>query len=447
MHLSHNDDPTLNDGFHNENFIKEVSELIRNCEPPKGIGINGYWGTGKTSALLQIYHQLTDTNPYGNEQMKKALSDSTIIPVWFEAWRYQHEQLPIVALLHEVRQQMALWGKLKEEAAKITSVTIRGILSAFDETMKIISGGVIKPELGKLQTIGETYEKEHYQQPLSGQAIRKLLQEAIKEVLPDATSKLVIFIDDLDRCEPETALRLMEGIKVYLNLNNCVVIFGMDQRQVERALTKALSLPAENAKHYAREYLEKICQDIIHLPLADKMQKSEYLNGLLHALFEEGKTPSRVTSIRAITDNYDCLPANPRKIKALANHLAGLLRKIPESESDEFFLAVTHERLKRDAALCCLVAMLYCFHREVYEQLYQNPAYIGKLREWAKSSEDLESLRKNRDYKPMEYIVPAREADHDVPVNPSDSNVFRSHQMLQDLEQITDVELNPFLFP
>ncbi len=74
MPLSHNDDPTLRDGFDNQGFIKEICSLITRCTPPKGIGLNGYWGTGKTSALLQVCHQLTGQNPYTVVKKKMILS-------------------------------------------------------------------------------------------------------------------------------------------------------------------------------------------------------------------------------------------------------------------------------------------------------------------------------------------------------------------------------------
>lgn len=453
MPLSHNDDPTLIDGFANQDFIKEICSLISNCTPPKGIGINGYWGTGKTSTLLQIYYQLTGKYPYGDKPTDSPIlepSDVSIMPIWFEAWRYQHEGQPIVALLNEIRHQMGLWTKFQEKAGKLAGVALLGTISVFDEVIKVASGGVVKPELGKMQAIGNAWEAERFQQALPGQTIRTLLQEAINNVLKSnknkKNKKLAIFIDDLDRCEPSVALRLMEGIKVYLNLNNCVVIFGMDQRQVERALVKALDLTDQDkvdgkAEHYAREYLEKICQDIIHLPLADMPKKSFYLMALLEAIIADTNKQHFLNEIRQITNRYDCLPANPRKMKALANRIASILRQIGQTTRGELFnVSQEQERISRDAALCLIIAILYCFHRTVYEQLQKNPAYIQTVFEYASAS-DLE----NKQYKPMLCILPSRDADRDLPVNPSDSNVFRLHQLLMDLSQITVDEIKPFI--
>ncbi len=50
---SHHDEPALVDGLGRENFIQSVCRLISDCQPPKGIAISGYWGSGKTSALQQ----------------------------------------------------------------------------------------------------------------------------------------------------------------------------------------------------------------------------------------------------------------------------------------------------------------------------------------------------------------------------------------------------------
>lgn len=452
MSLSHNDTPTLEDAFANQLFIKGICSLVRDCIPPKGIGLNGYWGTGKTSALLQVYYQLSGKSPYGElptgtKPPVAGLKDNTIMPVWFEAWRYQYEPQPIVALLNEIRAQMGLWQKFQNEVTKLTGVTFLGVLSAFDEVIKVATGGVFKPEFGKLQEIGKNWENERYQQQIPTQTIQTLLEKAIDTALKNIKKKrLVIFIDDLDRCEPETALRLIEGIKIYLNLENCVIIFGMDQRQVERALAKAMGLPSINADHYAREYLEKICQDIIHLPLADKTRKSIYLSSLLTKLTLATHSAS---PLKAVTDGYDCLPANPRKIKSLANRIAFMCRRLEGQGIDTTTDVVSQKNgetiCQRGPALLLLIAVFSCFHRPIYEQLQKNPAYIQTIFEYASSSATLEDLAKNADYAPMQGIHPSQSAGKELPVNPSDSNVFRMHQLLIDLGAIPADEIKPFL--
>ena len=161
-----------------------------------------------------------------------------------------------------------------------------GSLSVFDEVIKTASGGLAKTNLAKVEAIGEKWEKDRYMTPLSSQMLTDLLEEAINKVAKKQ-NKLVIFIDDLDRCSPQAALNLLEGIKVFLNLKNCVVVYGMDQRQIEKALIKSLDINGEDTylkQSESREYLEKICQDIFHLPIPNQQKKSQYFIELLKGL-------------------------------------------------------------------------------------------------------------------------------------------------------------------
>jgi|GEM_PF-1792840 len=236
--LSHNDTAKADDAFKQQAFIKQVCDLIKDCQPPKGIGINGYWGTGKTSTLMQIHKELTGISPY--EDDNAITNNEDIIPIWFEAWCYQSETVPIVALLQEIRAQISNWQKYINGSKKLGSIALLGIFGAIDAALKVASGGILSPNISKIPELGRQWEADHRETPLASQDLRKLLEQAVDQALNkkegDTAKRLVIFIDDLDRCLPKVALQLLEGIKVYLNLNNCVLVFGMDQRQIEEAL-------------------------------------------------------------------------------------------------------------------------------------------------------------------------------------------------------------------
>jgi hypothetical protein len=443
LSLSHNDTAKADDAFQQEAFIKQVCELIKNCQPPKGIGINGYWGTGKTSSLMQIHKELTGAAPH---EYKKS-NDQNIVPIWFEAWRFQSEAVPIVALLQEIRSQIGMWQKLVNKGKKLTDITTLGILGAFDATLKTASGGFMAPNLSKIPELGKQWETEHRETPLASQDLLNLLEQAIDEALTK-NARLVIFIDDLDRCLPKVALQLLEGIKVYLNLKTCVLVFGMDQRQIEEALKKALEA---SDTHQAREYLEKICQDIHHLPIPNQIVKADYLLKLLEALdIDDRNQPgltdiaklelanSHCNSIKNVLYFCDCLPANPRKIKALSNRLALQLRKgciqplippqPPANEDRRYMLLVA-------------MAIIYNFHRQLNEQLEKDPEYISQVVTYA-NRPSITPINE-----PMRDIIPCYDETGliKLPTNPSDSNVFRLHELFTALGTITVNELKPFL--
>jgi hypothetical protein len=436
--LTHNDKPTDENGFDSDNFIQGIATIIKDCTPPKGIAINGYWGMGKTSALLQLYKALT-----GASHGARIPEDSEIVPVWFEAWRYQHEATPIVALLHEVRAAFNLWNKVLEKSGDMLGITFLGVLGAFDETIKAASGGVMSPKFGDIPKVAADYEKERYRNHLASQDISNLLEAAIDKALGNKNKKLVIFIDDLDRCNPEAALKLLEGIKVYLNLKNCVIVFAIDQRQIERALKKALAIDDGSDGQQAREYLEKICQDIYHLPLPDKQRKAEYLESLLKGLTLNNNDviPSAYRAqIKSVAERFDCLPANPRKIKALANRLGVVLRHNEKLAASAFIKA---NSLPRQYELLLATTVIYTFHRELHEQLEKNPEYIQKVSDYAAtdpSEADMKSF-----YVPMKGIIRSMSVNGPLPTNPSDSHVFRLHTLFASLGTITEAELKPFL--
>ncbi len=390
--LSHNDTASAADAFKQQAFITQMCDLIKDCRPPKGIGINGYWGTGKTSSLMQIHQQLTGIAP--NQDYSATTDNEDIIPIWFEAWRYQSETVPIVALLQEIRGQIGNWQRFIQESKKLGSITLLGIFGAIDGALKVASGGVLSPNIGKIPELGRQWETDHRETPLPSQDLRKLLEQAVNQALNNtegnSAKRLVIFIDDLDRCLPKVALQLLEGIKVYLNLNNCVLVFGMDQRQIEEALSKALET---KDTHQAREYLEKICQDIHHLPIPNQQVKAAYLLDLLAELNVDDRNQTtltntqkeelrdrHLTAIKNVLQAYDCLPANPRKIKALSNRLSLQLGKGSIiGANTPLTTPSTIETPDRRYMLLVAMAIIYNFHRQLNEQLEKDPGYINQV--------------------------------------------------------------------
>ena len=256
---------------------KDLQELIATSVPPLVIGVHGDWGAGKTSFLHQLQFGLTgecDQNPLATFlKPEQSSPQKHVVAVWFEAWRYQHESSPIVALLHEIRERLANPRNLMErltsfgnEAAKLGEVTIRGALLSLEGVTSHIGF-----QASKIQAAGEKWEAERFATPLPTKVIREQLEKAISDLLPKkqenkAHPRLIIFIDDLDRCEPETAFRLLEGIKIYLNLDNCVFVLGLNRREIERAIEKFLpSAPGSDKgeiKLRAQEYLEKLCNNL-----------------------------------------------------------------------------------------------------------------------------------------------------------------------------------------
>lgn len=386
----HNDEPTLRDRLRREALIKEVGEAIATCEPPQVFGIHGDWGLGKTSFLHQVRYHLTGDNPQDFDTLNapsRSKSSAGIQTVWFDAWRYHAEAVPVVALLQEMRAQMSDAALQASAAKRLGEVAVKGVLLGLDEVTKKIG-----LQYAKFQQASRQWDAENLAATLPSEVLRQNLQETIQLLLPTLddnapadnagnTSRLVVFVDDLDRCEPEAAYRLLEGLKVYLTLNNCVFVLGLNQRAVEGAIASRLAAGQtdENAKQDAQiraaSYLEKICQNVWHLPIVQAPGQ------VLCDFITAGGTVERhqVGWLREVVETRPCLPPNPRKLKGLANLVARLCSRLPcDLDAGE------GDRGRTEMRKLLLVAYVHQFHHDLHVRWQANPSLYDAIAGWCR---------------------------------------------------------------
>lgn len=382
---THNDEPVIQCELNRKDLKALIVRQIQNASPPKAIAIHGTWGTGKTSLMRQLYQELG--GDYFDRQEGKGIDTAEankvngrkIKPVWFEAWQYQHEENILAALLKEVRDQLAWHFKLMQNVKETAIPTMLSVLQSID--LSIEQFGVkfgFKGMGDRLVKNLEAEEKRNFSTPLEALTMKKLLEDAIDKLvgLNDIVKSLsnlrgirttpglaVIFIDDLDRCEPAVAYKILETIKVYLNLKNCVFVLGMDVQEVERILGGQYekSMPADRVKAHAKLYLEKICQDVYHLNHPPPDVRLAYFGKLLEGKIPEGVFPK----IMEIVERHPFLPPIPRSIKILANVIISHL----DANGIKKYVGNKPDRLQKLLILCSL----YAFHPEIYRLIYLYP--------------------------------------------------------------------------
>lgn len=371
----HNDEPTLLDALNRNALIKEVGRAIATCDPPQVFGVHGDWGLGKTSFLRQIQWYVTGECPLQfKEELKKAAAPeanagsfkSTVQAVWFDAWRYQQEEAPVVALLQEMRSQLS-WGRQMGGLAKRgAEVAVRGALLSIEDLTRQIGF-----QYSKFQDANQHWETRNLATSLPSHMLREHLCNAIEQLLPSGSKRsprrrLAVFIDDIDRCEPEVAYRLLEGLKVYLTLDNCVFILGMNQKAVEDAIGKRLTVSTgeelevnestgRSKRLRAAAYMEKLCQNVWQLPAV--RSPSQVLQGLLEKTVD---SPQIRALIVEVVRQTSCLPPNPRRLKGFANLVGRLARRLPQDLEQDGDAAIVETRL------LVIVAYIYQFHKDLY---------------------------------------------------------------------------------
>ncbi len=390
-----NDEPSYKDELGYYTLVRRVGHRVLKCNPPYVIGVCGSWGSGKTSFLRQLWAYLGgefendggDFKALGDheriqwfaetkEDYDRQVGKRNLELIWFNPWQHQFESSPLVALLHEIRRQFSFRRKLFDKAGKLTDVAIHSTLNTLAEMGKELK--IPLPSAKGIMERGREYEAEHFLTALSSQRFREFFEGAIEEITREKKGQkkglLVIFIDDLDRCEGNVAYRLFEALKLYLNARNCVYVLGLDQQHLESSIAKALSGEKETWRYrpLARDYLSKVFQGLFLLPVprsaADYVKKvlnldDEDFRQKLEKLFDF-KDEDWLELERALDEN---LPHNPRKIKSFISSWKLYLDLLPDQPADE----------KLDWRLTLILHYLAQFEEPLFRKVEEAPAFYN----------------------------------------------------------------------
>jgi len=188
---------------------KTVARIIKDSTPHFTVGIYGEWGTGKTTLMTTIEKNLNNRAILEKEQK--------ILPIWFNAWQYEREEnLATVSLMKKVAYAMASHDKFSPISKTILDgLTIIGKNITQNLVQEIISKKGNEVEDGIEKKID--YLNKLYQNSIYFDGLKKLKNQMEQlRKLEGKEYRVVIFIDDLDRCSSGKALEVLESINLFL---------------------------------------------------------------------------------------------------------------------------------------------------------------------------------------------------------------------------------------
>jgi len=239
------------DKFGYESLSKVIlNEILLEMELPNCFGLYGNWGSGKSTMLHFIKKHLE-----GNQDVK---------PVYFEPWKYEYADQKdlLFALLNCIKKECGIdsdtWKKVMVDALVIGSGLLR-----FSQIVDV------KDVCNDAALFEEKIFKEHGTWIDKVEEFKSTFEVTLGKALKKAgASKLLIFVDDLDRCLPENAVRLLEGIKNFLSVENTLFVLAIDRRVMSEMIEKKYGLH----QGYGDEYLMKIIHYYYELPTIDLNQ-------------------------------------------------------------------------------------------------------------------------------------------------------------------------------
>ena len=137
------------------------------------------------------------------------------------------------------------------------------------------------------------------------ESFSKELEKVIKESR-EGNQKLIIMIDDLDRCDVENTLLILSIMKLFLDIEDCICIVAVDFNRLQQAWKAKYQVTDKDDK--GKEYLEKIFQIKVSLPKPTSDQVKEFVEELVPDM------PDELLSLFA-----EIGPKNPRSIKRIMN--------------------------------------------------------------------------------------------------------------------------------
>ena len=306
-----------------------------------------------------------------------------------------------------------------------------------------------------IQKVGNEWEQRNHAYALPSETIRRLLDNAILDLLKnlDATGKyrrLVVIIDDLDRCQPIVAYKLLEGLKIFLNLPSCAFLIGINRKEVERAIRVGLSAESEYEngslpENMPREYYEKLCSHSWDIPFPTSRQSYDYLVDLLHRALGSDRLAVADEIAKQLRDDAFAhsrlIPANPRRIKAYSNNLAIMCWNTSDDDAPT------------DAPLLLVIAYITTFLPELNRHLLANPRCLFDLQARARSihapilagnPDAVEAPRETtHDKDPFKSIIPDPDAIRYAA--PEDPAIFRIAPLLARMATITEPQIKRYL--
>ncbi|MCB2292437.1 KAP family NTPase [Clostridium algoriphilum] len=225
------DNPFQNDKFHRKDFINNLMSVLSTYDSGLVLSIDSSWGTGKTTFVKMWETYLND-----NVDFK---------PIYFNAWENDDSLDPLVPLISLMSDELSNENGIKIKDRQLYKIGAKIIRKGIPYLIKMASHGILEvPEISLgsdtekeieeyTSKIGETIFDDYKEKS----SLKRQFKNALIEYQESINKKVVIFIDELDRCRPLYAIETLERIKHFFDLDNFIFILSMDKTQLSHSVS------------------------------------------------------------------------------------------------------------------------------------------------------------------------------------------------------------------
>lgn len=226
----------LSNAIDRNDDIADFVRLLNSVETSFSVAVDGLWGSGKTFFIKQTkmifdsFNEFTQVSHDLSEEDKKqiiieyskherpGLEIKNFVSVYFDAWEYDSDDEPIESLLYQISKDVSSAYKISPEHDYINVAT---------SIVDCITGRSTKDLLKELKGESVVNGTE------TNKSIEELVNDYFNNLLPEHGERLVVFVDELDRCNPKYAVKLLERIKHYFVNENITFVFSVNKEQLQ----------------------------------------------------------------------------------------------------------------------------------------------------------------------------------------------------------------------
>lgn len=338
---------TDNDKLQAQDYALALSRFIQCADTPVTIGVQGGWGSGKTS-LISMLQEF-----FNRDENHKVLS------VFVNAW--EHSLFQETGNKSEVA--LSLLGGLTDGISKSIenanwidkeiskevyndNKIVNNALSALKLGIKLtarVATQMISNSIGAGDISGawantsddKGQQGNHIPMAQHVHTLRASLNKQITRITQTGKpAKIVFFVDDLDRVPPATAVEILDITKNIFDIPNCVFILAIDYDVVVKGLEEKFGPKSRENEREFRQYFDKIIQIPFTMPVG---AYAAHLDSMVHTALEQlGLTEENDKGLmqRLATDAQLATGGIPRSIKRIVNTLS-LLNYISQSQEQK----------------------------------------------------------------------------------------------------------------
>lgn len=311
----------------------------------KMFSLYGEWGSGKSTLMKYLEKELKDDfNTF-----------------FFEAWQYESDDNLSLSLLEYLSYETSdstdeALGEIVEVAAKL--------FKGFSKSLKISIPGLSVDGSKLVETLEEEPKETFYQLK------KKFNEEFVKweeQITSGDKPKFnIVFIDDLDRCEPENVLNLLSALKLFFTYGVKTIFFcGVDEKAVKEAVnTKYGEVVKSN------EYLEKVFDISFHMPKHDDLLK------LVNLYFDDRNIEELDEKCNVAIANFlnQINFTNPRRLKKILNkyQILRILKSNLENDNKNLFLIPNIYTENRGNFFETIFTLYFLILNDFYKNLFND---------------------------------------------------------------------------